>query len=110
MNSKEKYEHAIRENENEVLRRKIRAGPSNELAGDTLRVLIHLFKTDEREDRDVGAMTTKLAMERSILQYHLEQLQNASMVESETERHLLSRIYWALTPEGRKRVVEGKLI
>ena len=55
-------------------------------------------------------MTTKLAMEQSLLQYHLEQLQKHQMVENESERHLYSRTYWGLTPEGRKRVVEGKLI
>src|SRR5580704_560832 len=100
MSSTEKYERAIRESQHEVLRGR----PSSELADETLRVLIHLFKTDAREDRDVGAMTTKLAMEQSLLQYHLEQLQKHQMVENESERHLYSRTYWGLTPEGRKRV------
>ncbi len=83
---------------------------SNSLTHDRGRVLVHLFRTEEKGDRDVETMATKLAMERNVLRYHLDQLKGASLADMESGKYLYGHIYWALTAEGRKHVIEGRLI
>jgi DNA-binding MarR family transcriptional regulator len=98
------------ERENEDLRARMLAGRTNGLAADTGRVLVHLFKAEAREDRDVESMAKKLAMERNVLRYHLDQLEQAGLVDLESGKYLHGHVYWALTPKGRKHVVESRLI
>jgi len=120
--AEERYEHAIQEiksckqriavleSENEGLRAKIPPEPLNTLGDDTTRVLIHLFRTAELDDRDVGAMARRLEMERALLQYHLDRLLDGRLAEETGGNYLHGHVYWALTPEGRRYVVERKLI
>jgi DNA-binding MarR family transcriptional regulator len=121
--AEEKYQRAIHENEsykqrvvaiereNEDLRARILAGrTSGGLRDDTGRVLAHLFKAEAREDRDIESTAKKLAMEQNVLRYHLDQLERAGLVDMESSKYVHGHVYWALTPEGRKYVVEGKLI
>ena len=78
---------------------------------DTARVLIHLFASDAREDREVRAMVKMLAMSRSELQYHLDELKGAGLVDMESGKYVHgNNICWALTAEGRKEVVERRLL
>jgi hypothetical protein len=79
------------------------------LTHDRGRVLVHLFKAEEKEDRDVETMARKLAMERNVLRYHLDQLKEASLADMESGKYIYGRVYWAVTAEGRKHVVEGGL-
>lgn len=119
----ENYERAIHEiesckervaaieRENESLRSQILAGPASGLSGDTARVLVHLFEADTKEEGDVEAMARKLAMGRNIVLYHLDQLQKAGLADMASGKYIHgSPVHWSLTAEGRKRVVEGKLI
>jgi predicted ArsR family transcriptional regulator len=60
--------------------------------------------------RDVGAMAEKLRFERNVLQCHLDRLQETGLVETTGGNYLHGHVYWALIPEGRRYVVESKLI
>jgi DNA-binding MarR family transcriptional regulator len=101
----------VLEDENAKLRAQIilRIGGAT-LSDDTTRVLMHIFRTNKLEDRDVGAMAVALAMERSVFQYHLDQLKEAGLAESAGGNHKYRHTYWALTSNGRGYVVEHKLV
>ena len=116
-----KYEGALKESagykqrivdlqrENEELRAQIPSKPSS-LGKDTESVLVHLFKTASRQDRDVGIMAGELGMERSVMQYHLDRLKDASFAKVTSGNYIDDHTYWGLTPEGRQHAVESKLI
>lgn len=120
--AEEKYERATRENENLKqrltvlenenlkLRTQIQREQESPLGDDTNRVLVHLFRAREMEDRDVGAMARALEMEHGILRYHLDRLDEAKLAECTGGNLDSGEIYWALRPEGRRYVVERKLI
>jgi predicted ArsR family transcriptional regulator len=80
------------------------------LKHDTWRVLVHLFKAEERGDRDVEAMAKRLEMERNVIRYHLDQLKEAGLADIESGKYIHGPIYWGVTAEGRRYVVEGNLI
>jgi DNA-binding MarR family transcriptional regulator len=77
------------------------------LNDDTVRVLIHIFRTPRLEDRDVGAISRALNLERSMLEYHLDRLADAELAETAGGNYLHGHVYWALTPKGRQHVVES---
>jgi DNA-binding MarR family transcriptional regulator len=116
----QKYEAALREVEQ--LKRKVEALerentelraqiPKNaDLRDDTKSVLVHLFKAARQEERDIGAMAAALRMEKGVLQYHLDRLREAGLAVRSSGNVLRGQTYWVLTAEGRRRVVEGKLI
>jgi DNA-binding transcriptional ArsR family regulator len=118
----QKYEAALREveelkrkivalgHENAELRAQIQLRDEKPLSDDTARVLVQIFKAKQQEERDVGAMATALGMERGAVQYHLDRLYEVGLAESAGANYLHGHVYWALTPEGRRRVVEGKLV
>jgi len=121
--AEEKYERASREaetykqriaaleRENETVRVQISFKPVvNALSSDTARVLVHLFRAKDMYARDVGAMAEKLRFERNILQHHLDRLQVTGLAETTGGNYLHGHVYWALAPEGRRYVVESKLI
>lgn len=83
---------------------------SDALGEDTSRVLVRLFEASELEDRDVGAIATTLQMEKGILQYHLDRLEEAKFADVTSANYLHGHVYWALTPEGRRYVVDHNLI
>jgi ActR/RegA family two-component response regulator len=99
---------AVLEKDNAALRAQI--PDKQEMSGDTVRVLLHLFKTDEMDDRDVGVMARAMNMERSVLAYHLERLADNSLAENTGFNTLSGAVHWALTSQGRRYVVERKLI
>jgi hypothetical protein len=76
----------------------------------TGRVLVHLFSTRAPEHRDVGVMAAILALDRGLLEYHLDRLNEAELAESTGGNYLHGHVYWAITPKGRKYVVERKMI
>jgi DNA-binding MarR family transcriptional regulator len=80
------------------------------LKDDTKRVLIALFKASTIEDRDVGALARAMQMDRSVLQYHLDRLDEARFAACTGGNYLHGHTYWALTSEGRQFAVEGSLV
>jgi hypothetical protein len=116
----QKYEAAIRESEqlkrrvealereNAELRTQIPQAKEVALSNDTKRVLAHLFKAQTQQD--VGAIAMGLGMERGLLQYHLDCLLKYGLADVAGLNYLHDHTYWALTTEGRRRVVEGDLI
>lgn len=112
--AEEKYERANKEievfgqriaaleREIEILRAQIPSEPSP-LGGDSVRVLVHLFKVEELQNRDGAIMARELEMERGVLQYHLDRLRDLGLSDA-------TDIYWGVTAEGRRYVVERKLI
>jgi DNA-binding transcriptional ArsR family regulator len=118
----QKYEAALRdveqlqrkvaalEKENAELRAQIPQTKQAALSDDTNRVLVHIFRAEQLEERDVGVMASALGLERSVMQYHLDLLREAGLAESAGGNYVHRHIYWALKPEGRRHVVEGKLI
>jgi len=71
--------------------------------------MVQIFKARELDDRGVGAMAEALAMDRAVLQYHLDRLEEAGLAKNTGGNYVDGTTYWALTSEGRRRVVEGKL-
>jgi DNA-binding transcriptional ArsR family regulator len=118
----QKYEAAVREvedlkpkvaaleRENAELRAHIPPNVGAPLGEDTLRVLVQIFKAGQQEHRYVGVMAGMLGMERGVVQYHLDRLREAGLADTAGGNYLHGHVYWALTPAGRRRVVEGKLI
>ena len=118
----QKYEAAIRqvedlkqkvaalERENAELRAQTPDRKGTPLGDETTRVLVHLFKTNEQTDCDVGAMARALGMERGVLQYHLDRLHEGKLADNVGLNYLHGHDYWALTPEGRRHAVEHKLV
>ena len=80
------------------------------LMHDTGLVLVHLFKAEARGDRDVETIAEKLEMERNVIRYHLDQLKEAGLADIESGKYVYGPIFWGVTAEGRRHVVEGKLI
>jgi DNA-binding transcriptional ArsR family regulator len=118
----QKYEAAIRqveelkqrvaalERENAELRAQIPRRTETSLDEDTARVLVQIFNAREIEERDVGNMAAALNMDRGVLQYHLDRLDEAGLAHMTSSNSLLEHTYWALKPKGRQHVVERKLI
>ena len=121
--AEERYERALQdiethktrikelESENEALRttRALPKPSGGDLDEVTTRVLVHLFKTDKSEQRDVGIVAAVLDLERSVLMYHLERLDDAGLAENTGFNTMSGAVYWALTSEGRRYVVERGL-
>lgn len=99
---------AILEKENVELRNQL--PQSSGLIADTARVLVALFRASNIDDRDVAVLTRNLRMDRSVVQYHLDELDNAGLATCSGGNYVSGAVYWALTPAGRKKVVEEKLI
>jgi DNA-binding MarR family transcriptional regulator len=99
--------HPVRE---EKFVRPIAPHRETSLNEDTARVLVHMFRTQRHEDRDVGAMAGVLELERSVLEYHLDRLADAKLAETAGGNYLHGHVYWALTPKGRQHVVEHGLM
>jgi DNA-binding MarR family transcriptional regulator len=97
------------ENESLTLRAQVPSEPASGLESDTVRVLVHLFGVEEIDGRDVGAMSRELAMERGALEHHLNRLKKSGLADVTGGNYVLEHVYWALTPEGRRHVAEGKL-
>ena len=49
-------------------------------------------------------------MDRGVLEYHLDRLNEAGLAETTGGNYLHGHIYWGLTPKGRQYVVERNLI
>jgi hypothetical protein len=81
-----------------------------DLNEDTIDVLVHMFKTKNPEDRDVGILASNLGLEGNVSQYHLDRLQDAKLAESTGFNYMLARVYWGLTAEGRRYAMEHKLV
>ena len=97
------------EKENAELRAQIPKG-GTQLSPDTCRALVHLFRAQELEERDVGAMADALMMERGVLQYHLDCLQELNFADVSGSNYVDGHVYWISTAEGRRYVVEQKLV
>jgi DNA-binding transcriptional ArsR family regulator len=119
----QKYEAALREvedlkrkiadleHENAALRAQIPRSNAPPLREDDSRVLVQIFRARGQENPDdVGAMAEALEMEKGVLQHHLDRLREAGLAEVTGGNFLHGHVYWALTSEGRRRLVEGQLI
>ncbi len=91
------------------LRAKRSPEPAGDLSNDLCQVLVYLFRATGN-DRDVGALAQQLQMERGVAVYHLEQLDARGLVVHAGGNYLYGHVYWVLTPEGRRYVVENGLI
>jgi DNA-binding transcriptional ArsR family regulator len=98
------------EKENAELRAKLPRDTGGSRSADANRVLVHLFRASEIEERDVGVMSRALGMEVGVVKYHLDQLKSAGLADVTGGNYVHGHIYWALTPAGRKYVVERNLI
>jgi DNA-binding transcriptional ArsR family regulator len=117
--AEQKYEAAVREvealktkvaaleRENAALRSRIPRDKGAPLSKETELVLIQIFKAREIEDRDVDNMATALGMDRGVMQYHLDRLNEAGLAHKTASD--IEGVYWALKPEGRRYVVERNL-
>jgi len=75
------------------------------LKPNTIRVLLYMFEATEMDDREVSLMASRLGMTQGVLQYHLDRLRAARLAhESAVD---IDGVYWALTPDGRKYVMES---
>lgn len=81
----------------------------SEVQNDTTRVLLALFRAPDIDHREVRVISRQLEMERSVLQYHLDQLEEAGLATLGGGNYVTGAVYWSLTPAGRKKVVEERL-
>lgn len=81
----------------------------DDLGEDTTRVLIALFQAKDgiAEVRNIAG---KFGMPRNVLQYHLDRLSDAKLAESAGGNYRTGDVYWCLTPDGRRYVMERKLV
>ena len=82
----------------------------HQIDAETARVLVHLFKAREIDDRDIGNTARALNMERGVVEYHLDRLHQRGMAEFVGGNYRYGHVYWALTPEGRRHAIETKLV
>jgi DNA-binding MarR family transcriptional regulator len=100
---------ALLEKENAELREQAPRRDSA-LGHDTARVLVHLFQANDIDDRDVRTMAQALGMEIGVLKYHLDRLDQAGFASVSSGNYVTGAMYWSLSPEGRRKVVEGGLV
>lgn len=79
------------------------------LEHDTIRVLVYLFNTEAKQERDLIAMSERLAMAGNVVRYHLDRLTDAGLADIESGKYVYGRVYWTPTNSGRKYVVEHRL-
>jgi hypothetical protein len=82
----------------------------NELDDNAERLLVYMFRAVEMEDRDVGMMAARLGLEIGVLRYYLDRLSELGFADISGSHPDLGHVYWYLLPEGRRYVVEWKLI
>jgi hypothetical protein len=80
------------------------------LEADTNRVLVHLFTASEMDDRDVGTMAAILRLDKGMLEYRLDLLDDAKLAENTGFNYVSGHVYWAITPQGRRHVVRHDLL
>jgi hypothetical protein len=80
------------------------------LGEDTVRVLVYMFKMEDFHGREVKAMAQGLQMGKTFLQYHLDCLDHAGLAEPTDGNYVGGHVYWNLTADGRRYVVQHKLI
>jgi len=97
------------EEENTALRNQIPKKRTDGLGEDTACVLAHLFRA-EGDSRDVGVMAGALQMEKGIMKYHLDRLDEAGLATCTGFNYVSGNVYWALTTDGRRYAVEHRLI
>lgn len=81
----------------------------SDLSEETCDVLVYLFRSDE-ESFDIDCMADALKIEHGIAQYHLELLERRELAHSVGGNSLYGHVYWELTCEGRRYVVEEGLL
>jgi hypothetical protein len=96
------------ERDNAKLRAQIPESTDALLSADTQRVLVHLFRATELEDRGVRTMSHALGMDTGVVNYHLDRLKDAKFAVLTSAGR--GDVYWALAAPGRRHVVEHKLI
>ena len=80
-----------------------------DLSQETCRVLVYLFLADG-DDCETGLMAHELQMKRSVTNYHLDLLQERGLVHCIGGNVIDGSVFWGLTPEGRRYVVERGLL
>jgi DNA-binding transcriptional ArsR family regulator len=100
--------HAL-ENENTALKGQIPNKQNSGLAEDTARALAYLFRA-EGDECDVGVMARALEMDKGVIKYHLDLLDEAGFATCTGFNSISGHVYWALTSDGRRHAVERKLI
>lgn len=78
-----------------------------EIGEDTARVLVHLFRTKNPDERAVEALAVALTMERRVLQSHLDRLREANLAQMTGRNYASGHAYWAPTAEGQRFLVLG---
>jgi hypothetical protein len=88
-----------------------RPSPQQEgvLSNDAVRVLVHIFNTPVLDGREVRAMSLFLQLQRNVLQHHLDCLKQAGLADI-ASGNVDGSVYWNLTSQGRRYVVEQKLV
>ena len=79
------------------------------LGEETTRVLIALFKCIGRNGMHCQLIAAALGMDPGVAQYHLDRLHEANMASGHGN-YVDHRVYWSIRSEGRRYVVENKLI
>jgi DNA-binding HxlR family transcriptional regulator len=119
--AEQKYEAAMRENatlkqriqsleqETVILRAQVPTQIAKGIDEGTTRVLAYLFRA-EGDNQDVGIAANRLQMEKGLVKYHLDQLDEAGLATCTGGNYVSGHVYWSLTPAGRRYAVENKLI
>jgi hypothetical protein len=76
------------------------------LSDDTFRVLVYLFRVDNQQHREIRVMARALQLEENVLRFHLDRLQEANLAETVGFNYVQGDVYWDLTSDGRRYVME----
>lgn len=98
------------EQENGQLRSQLAPTSRPDLPPDTAKVLVHLFRAESDEARDVQHIAVSLRMESGVAKYHLDRLAEQKLADTTGLNYVSGHVYWALTPKGRQVVVERRLL
>ncbi len=81
----------------------------SDFSQETRNVLIYLFRSDG-EDCDTGLMAHDLQMEQGVTNYHLDVPEKRGLARCTGGNVIDGRVFWGLTPDGRRHVVEKGLL
>lgn len=102
---------AALEKENVELRSKCQSvTQTSGLREDSVQMLVLMFKDGGRHGLSISQLAGLLNIERSMGQYHMDQLRERKLAKQTGFAVIGKESGWILTPEGRKYAVENSIV
>lgn len=93
------------------LREKFPEDRASGLNDDARRILVYLFQNHGNDAYcAVRPMCQNFEMNEGMLQYHLDELNASGLAQCTGGNYMDGSVYWAVTEQGRRFVVQNKLV